>query len=70
MSPKIPLVGLETVDASPHPASDYANRQTDALHNPVQFDADLQLVIKAWDNLPQVVRSDIVGLVNAVPPNR
>jgi hypothetical protein len=33
----------------------------------VQFDADLQLVIKAWDSLPQVVRDDIVA--KAVQPN-
>jgi hypothetical protein len=37
--------------------------------SPVQLDADLQLVIKAWDSLPQVVRHDIVALTKGVQPN-
>jgi hypothetical protein len=36
----------------------------------VQFDPDLQLVIKVWDRLPQGARHDIVALVNAVQQNR
>jgi hypothetical protein len=62
----MPLVGLEAVDATSNVASDYANRQTGALQNPVQLDPDLQLVIKAWDSLPQVVRGDIVALIKCL----
>jgi len=66
----LPLVGLETVDANPNPAADYANQTSDALQNPVQLDPDLQLVIKAWDTLPQVVRRDVVALNMVVQQNR
>jgi hypothetical protein len=38
--------GFEVVDATSNPALDYANRQTEALQNPVQLDPDLQLVVK------------------------
>jgi hypothetical protein len=58
--------GFEALAATSNPAEDYANRQTEALQNPVQLDADLQFVIKAWDSLPHVVRHDIVALVKAV----
>jgi hypothetical protein len=32
----------------------------------MQLDPDLQLVIKVWDTLAQVVRHDIAALVKAV----
>ena len=57
----LPTTGqfLSTTGAQ-HGRSEH-NQSTTALHLPV----DLQLVVAAWERLPDVVRAAIVGMVKA-----
>jgi hypothetical protein len=54
---------LETVEANRHADSNYANGEFAALQNPVQFNADLQQEIKAWETLPEARCPNIVAIM-------
>src|SRR5579871_11966 len=63
---RMPLVGLDTIDAKSNCTDNCVNRPIDALQNPVHSDPNLLLVVKTWDNLPRPLQDGIVALVKAV----
>ena len=61
----MPLVGLETVDATSNSDAALRHPPIQGAAKPGAVDADLQLVIESWPSLPETVRTNIMATVKA-----